>query len=179
MTAARPLGVRAGLVTSLIGAASAVVFILGPGCMPATGDIPPDYAAAGATSSSGSRVQTGAGGAVHMAGGGPTAGAKPSGGGPPAGFGGAASGGGDSPGGGGTPIMEGTGGGFVPGGMPNIGGTCNVQVVDPSTLPPCTNCMGGRCVNPADYPMAPASLLAPCDQGGVCLPDTLVATKGN
>src|SRR5690349_11708028 len=108
MTASRPLGARAGLVTFLLCAASAIVFLSGPGCMPATGDIPPDeYATAGATSSSGSRVQTGSGGAVHTAGTGPVAGAMPGrGGAPPAGFGGAASGGGDIPGGGGV-TMEG------------------------------------------------------------------------
>jgi hypothetical protein len=38
--------------------------------------------------------------------------------------------------------------------------------------------MGGRCVQPADYPDAPASQLAKCDNGGVCLPDLLVSTKG-
>ena len=42
--------------------------------------------------------------------------------------------------------------------MPNIGGTCNVQLVDPSMYPQCPNCTGGRCVNPADYPDAPAAL---------------------
>ena len=72
------------------------------------------------------------------------------------------------------------GGGFVPpstGGAP-VGEGCNVQVVDPNTLPACTTCMGGRCVNPADYPDAPASQLAQCASGGICLPDALVATKG-
>ncbi len=65
-------------------------------------------------------------------------------------------------------------------GQPPVGGMCNVQVVDPSPLPPCTTCMGGRCVSPSDYPTAPASQLAKCGDGSqICLPDPLVATKGN
>jgi hypothetical protein len=65
------------------------------------------------------------------------------------------------------------------GGQQNLGGTCNMQLVDPGPLPPCTTCMGGRCVSPADYPNAPTSVLAPCDSGNICLPDPIVATKGN
>jgi hypothetical protein len=74
------------------------------------------------------------------------------------------------------------GGGVSPasGGLPPIGGTCNVMVVDPTPLPACPTCQGGRCVKASDYPTAPADLLAKCsDSDSICLPDPLVATKGN
>jgi hypothetical protein len=135
----------------------------------------------------GSRPGTGArnpgGGVVgSMGGNGPVGGQQVNGGVP---GGGEPNYGGSEPGYGGTPPLgsggSGEGGGYVPpsnGGLANVGGDCNVQLVDPNTLPPCTSCMGGRCVQPADYPDAPVSQLAPCDGGGICLPDLLVSTKG-
>jgi hypothetical protein len=134
-------------------------------CSPSTGD----GGGAGAQQNSGSGP--GNGGAIN----GGSGGVAPSGG-------TGASTGGTTVGGGGSGAVASTGGTtFVPGsgGQTNVPPGCNTQVVDPGTLPACTGCTGGRCVAKADYPGAPLNILASCDPNTVCLPDPIVATKGN
>ncbi|HEX4339349.1 MAG TPA: hypothetical protein VH062_25760 [Polyangiaceae bacterium] len=177
MTAARLPGGNAGLVGSAVIAATVTLFI-GGACSPSAGKAGAGSGASGSTASLGGRATgsggTGAGGGKPMNGGGVASGNVPVGGGPPVG------GGGDLQMSGGT---TGSGGMTLPpeaGGLPNVGGTCNVIVNDPTPLPACPACTGGRCVNAADYPTAPASELAKCgNTDQICLPDTLVATNGN
>jgi hypothetical protein len=151
--------VLAGLTVSFAAVALAA-------CSPSTGD----GGGAGAQQNSGSGPGTG--GAVNGSGGTvPTGGTTAAAGGTTVGGGGTAVGGGG---------VTSTGGTFAAtGGQPNLPPGCNDQVVDPNTLPPCTGCTGGRCVAKADYPGAPFDILASCDPNTVCLPDPIVATKGN
>ncbi len=172
MTAAKLPGGRAGLIGTAVIAAF-VLFGLGSGCSPSAGNVP-EY------------VPPGGSGSIPLPpgnGGNPGSGAVPAAGGNPAGgniAGASAPGAGGVPAGGGAPPRGGSGG--TPpasGGLPPVGGNCNVMVVDPTPLPQCPNCQGGRCVKASDYPNAPVSQLTMCDADDICLPDALVATKGN
>src|SRR5262245_16446222 len=123
---------RAGLLASVLGGGS-IAFFLGVGCSPSTGDVPPGEVANGSTTSIGARPPNGGAGNA-MGARGPIGGQPPAGGGVP-------SMGGNPPSGGGAPPIGGSGegGGFVPpstGGVP-VGEGCNMQVVDPNTLPAC------------------------------------------
>ena len=110
---------------------------------------------------------------------------SPATGGVSAGSGGAGTGsgvstGGATPGSGG--VAPQTGGAPGTGGQQGSGGSlpagCNVKSVDPSVFLPCDTCTGGRCVPKADYPGTPAEYFDPCGPAGICLPDNMVATKG-
>lgn len=68
------------------------------------------------------------------------------------------------------------------GGAAEAGGTageCGAQILDPSTFPACATCTGGRCVTTADFPGAPVDMLDACGADSVCMPDDIVAAKGN
>jgi hypothetical protein len=147
-----------------------------------TGSAPSDQAVGGQAGVPGS-----AGGAMGSAGG-SFGGSNTNGGG--GNLGGSRNPGGGNPGrngAGGLGGVTASGGAFAMGGGPSNGGLastggaarCGVTVVDPSTLPPCTTCTGGRCVAKADYPAAPLNILDACDAQNVCIPDSVVATKGN
>ncbi|HVU04135.1 MAG TPA: hypothetical protein VHE30_20400 [Polyangiaceae bacterium] len=162
--------------THVIAAATAACLALLPNCgqkADTDSSAPPHFGTGSAPSGGGT---PGAGGGNGGSGGSNVGGDGPGAGGAGNGTssGGAESGGtGNEPGNGGT-----VGAGGDP---PATGGftQCSGNLQDPSLLPPCSTCSGGRCVASADYPNAPASILDSCGQDMVCMPDSIVATQGN
>ena len=129
-------------------------------------------------------VQSGCGGSDDATGGGSTGGSTSTGGSSGAATGGTGGGSTGGSGAGGSASGGTASGGTASGGTAAGGDTSNAcggntDHVDPTKYPACDSCTGGHCVPPADFPDAPASILDPCASGGVCLPDPMVATKGN
>ncbi|HEX7671902.1 MAG TPA: hypothetical protein VF395_20045, partial [Polyangiaceae bacterium] len=158
-------------------------FVLGLGCSPSPGGAAAALDGSGGQPAGGQGGQAagptgggaghggvtargGAGGGTGLAGSGSAS--------PSAGAGGHLTSSGGS--GGSTQSQSDTGGGGPAGGT---AGQCGTQILDPSTLPACTTCTGGRCVTTSDFPGAPVHLLDACGADSVCMPDNIVATKGN
>lgn len=92
-----------------------------------------------------------------------------------------ASGGSTSSGGVSTGGFASGGGSMGSGGSTGSGGgatACNAKVLDPGVFTPCNTCNGGRCVPKGDFPGTPAEYFDACGTEGICLPDNMVASKG-
>ena len=88
---------------------------------------------------------------------------------------GGAGGTGGAGGSGGTGATQGSGGG----GSAGTGATCNQRTADPNDFPACSFCAGGRCVQTNAVPESARPLLAQCDPANYCVPEDVVATRGN
>ena len=80
---------------------------------------------------------------------------------------------------GGNGASAGTGATQGSGGKGGSSATCNQRTADPNDFPSCGSCPGGRCVQTAAVPESARPLLAQCDPANLCVPEDVVATRGN